>query len=148
MQTITSVQTMQPKEVKESKSDYIHYLFELTCSPGWIVAQVRLIFVPHFNDDTRPRTPYAYVQPFRPSPQSKGRADPNVNMFSVVQIFRSNNTRKGLVVPLDAIWRPVELIPKFGKECDPTWTCETAVEKAREFYINCFSDKPTYMEVY
>lgn len=103
MQTIMSVQTMQPKEVKESKSDYIHYLFELTCSPGWSVAQVRLIFVPHFNDNTRSWTPYAYVQPFRPSPQSKGHADPNVNMFSVVRIFQSNNTRKGLVVPLDAV---------------------------------------------
>ena len=104
-----------------------------------------MIFVPHFNDGTRLRTPYAYVQPFRPSPRSKGLADPNVNMFTVVRIFRGNNTRKGLIVPLDAIWRPVELIPKFGKECDPTWDCETAVEKAKEFYRNCYHDQITLL---
>ena len=115
---------------------------------GRIVAQLRMIFVPNFVDDTKPRTPYIYVQPFRLSSRSKGRADVNVNMFSVVRVYRNNNTRKGLIVPLDRIWRSIELIPKFGKECDPTWTCDTAVEQAKEFYVNCFSDKPTYMEVY
>lgn len=115
---------------------------------GRIIAQLRMIFVPNFVDDTKPRTPYVYVQPFKLSPRSKGLADVNVNMFSVVRVYRSNNTRKGLIVPLDRIWRSIELIPKFGKECDPTWTCDTAVEQAKEFYLNCFSDKPTYMEVY
>lgn len=107
-----------------------------------------MIFVPNFPDNTIPRTPYVYVQPFKLSPRSKGSADANVNMFSVTRVLRGNGTRKGLIVPLDHIWRPVELIPKFGKECNQTWTCDTAVEQAKEFYLNCFSDKPTYMEVY
>ena len=82
------------------------------------------------------------------SPKSKGMTDADVNMFSFVRTFRSNNTRRGLVVSLSQVWRPVELIPKFKGECDKTWTCDSAVEPAREFYLNCFSDKSTYMEVY
>ena len=80
--------------------------------------------------------------------EAEGEADADVNMFSFIRTFRSNNTRRGLVVPLNRVWRPVEVIPKFKGECDRAWTCDSAVESAREFYLNCFSDKPTYMEVY
>ena len=118
------------------------------CFAGRTVAQLRMIFVPNFTDDSTPRTPFVYVQPLKHPPKSKGMADADVNMFSFVRTFRSNNTRTGLIVPLNQVWRPVELIPKFKGECDKTWTCDSAVESAREFYLNCFSDKPTYMEVY
>ena len=118
------------------------------CSAGRTVAQLRMVFVPNFTDDNIPRTPFVYVQPLMYSPKSKGEADADVNMFSFVRTFRSNNTRTGVVVPLNQVWRPVELILKFKGECDKSWTCDSAVELAREFYLNCFSDKPTYMEVY
>ena len=124
------------------------FAFKLMCSTGHTVAQLRMIFVPNFADDNTPRTPFVYVQPLTYSPKSKGEADADVNMFSFVRTFRSNNMRRGLIVPLNQVWRPVELIPKFKGECDKTWTCDSAVESAREFYLNCFSDKPTYMEVY
>ena len=118
------------------------------CSAGRTVAQLRMIFVPNFADDNTPRTPFVYVQPLTYSPKSKGEADADVNMFSFIRTFRSNGTRTGLVVPLNRVWRPVELIPKFYKTCDKTWTCDSAVELATEFYLNCFSDKATYIEVY
>ena len=120
----------------------------LMCFAGCIVAQLRMIFVPNFTDDSTLRTPFVYVQPLKYPPKSKGMADADVNMFSFIRTFRSNNTRTGVVVPLNQVWCPVELIPKFKGECDKTWTCDSAVESAREFYLNCFSDKPTYMEVY
>ena len=109
-----------------------------------------MVFVPNFTNDSTPRTPFVYVEPLKHSPKSKGVADPDVNMFSFVRTsnLRGDRTRRGLIVPLNRVWRPVELIPKFNKECDRTWTCDNAVELATEFYLNCFSDKPTYMEVY
>ena len=112
------------------------------------MAQLRMIFVPNFTNDSTPRMPFVYVQPLKYSPGSKGMVDADVNMFSFIRTFRSNGTRTGLVVPLNRVWRPVELIPKFYKMCDKTWTCDSAVELATEFYLNCFSDKATYIEVY
>ena len=108
-----------------------------------------MVFVPNFTNDSTPRTPYVYVEPLKHSPKSKGMADPDVNMFRFVRTYpRGGNTRRGLIAPLSRVWRPVELIPKFNKECDKAWTCDSAVELATEFFLNCFSDKPTYMEVY
>ena len=92
--------------------------------------------------------PFVYVQPFKFSQRSKGMTDPDINMYSLARTYRSNNTRKGRVFPLDHIWRPVELIPNFGKECSKDWTCDTAAELAKEFFLNCFADKATYIEVY
>ena len=124
------------------------FTYRLTCPAGCTVAQLRMIFVPNFADDSTPRIPFVYVQPLKYSPRSKGMVDADVNMFSFIRTFRSNGTRMGLVVPLNRVWRPVELIPKFYKTCDKTWTCDSAVELATEFYLNCFSDKATYIEVY
>lgn len=125
-----------------------HYLVIELNLTGCTVAQLRMIFVPNFDDHCTPRTPFVYVQPFTFSHKSKGVADADVNMYSLVRTYRSNNSRKGLIFPLNRVWRPVELIPKFGKVCDRIWTCDTAVELAKEFYLNCFADKPTYIEVY
>lgn len=117
-------------------------------APGCVVAQLKMIFVPNYLDGQMPRKPFAYVQPLKFPQRSRGMTDDGINMYSLVRSYRSNNSRKGLIVPLDRIWRPVELIPKFGRKCDQNWTCDTAVEVAKEFYLNCFSDKSTYIEVY
>ena len=111
---------------------------------GCRVVQVRVIFAPGQNCNNH----YAYVQPFRIIPIAKSMIDPDTKMYKLVRDLRSDHTRKGLIVPLTSIWRPVELIPKFGKRCNKDWTCDTAVEHAKEFYLNCFADKPTYIEVY
>ena len=92
------------------------------------------------------RTPLVYVQPFKVLQKSAKDAD--INMFSVSRAYRGNNSRKSSIVPLNHVWRPIELIPKFGEECDRKWTFDSAVELARYFYVNCFSDKQTYIEVY
>lgn len=116
------------------------------CCLGCLIAQLRIIFVPDNNCSGVPF--YAYVQPFRIAPNAKGRADPNIKMYRLVRDLRNDRTRKGLIIPLTDIWRPVELIPKFGDKCSKDWTCDTAVEQSKELYLNCFMDKPTYIEVY
>ena len=107
---------------------------------------MRVIFVP---DDNRSGVPfYAYVQPFRIAPNANGEVDPDIQLYRLVRVLRGDRTRKGLIVPLTDIWRPVELIPRFGEEVSEDWTCDTAVELSNELYLNCFADMPTYLEVY
>ena len=108
---------------------------------------MRIIFAPPGNCSTT--FPFfAYVQPFKVTPNAKDSTGSSIKMYKLVRDLRGDRTRKGLVVPLTSIWRSVELIPKFGKSCNRDWTCDTAVESSREFYLNCFADKPTYIEVY
>lgn len=107
-----------------------------------------MIFVPNFFDHHTPWSPFIYVQPLNFSPKSKGMPDRDTNMYSFVRTFRSDNTRKGLIFPLTRLWRPVELIPNFGEECDKSWTCDTAVELTKELILNPYFDDATFIEVY
>ena len=116
------------------------------CNLGCLIAQLRIIFAPDNNHSGVPF--YAYVQPFRIAPNAQGKVDPDIRLYRLVRELRSDRTRKGLVIPLTDIWRPVELVPRFGNQCDKDWTCDTAVELSKEFYLNCFADKATYIEVY
>lgn len=99
----------------------------------------------------------AYVQPFKPAPGTTSHQqdglkahvpDDGVEMFRVVRSLHSNGKRKGLIIKLTDIWRPVELIPRFGKKCPLHWTSSDAVELAEQFYVNCFSDKESYQSIY
>ena len=107
---------------------------------------MRIIFAPPNNCSDSPF--FAYVQPFKIIPNAKDSADSDIKMYKLVRDLRGDRTRKGLIIPLTSIWRSVELIPKFGKSCNRDWTCDTALESSKEFYLNCFADKPTYIEVY
>lgn len=139
--------------------------------------QLRLIFKPVFGDRTS-GPPLAYVQYFSPVPGSvhtqvdsqevedlEGNSQPvavslassgqrahlatgSHQMYEVVRSLRGDQTRKGEIIELTEIWRPVQLIPKFGLMCPPEWTCDTAVEEAKSFFVNCFLDKETYQSVY
>ena len=113
---------------------------------GCIIAQLRVIFVPDIGSSAKQF--YAYVQPFRIASNAKGKVDPDTQLYRLVRDLRGDQTRKGLVIPLTEIWRPVELIPRFDKKCNTNWNCNTAVECSKQFYLNCFADKPTYIEVY
>ena len=113
---------------------------------GCTVAQLRIIFSPTDNYSGIPF--FAYVQPFKIAPSAKGAPDPDTQLYRLVRVLRNDRTRKGLIIPLTDIWRPVELIPRFGRKCNTGWTCDTAVELSKEYYLNCFADKPTYIEVY
>ena len=113
-----------------------------------MVAQLRMIFVPNYVNARVPRSPLVYIQPFKFASGTRGSSDAGINMYRLIRDLRNGNTRGGLIVPLNQVWRPVELIPRFGRRCNRDWTCDSAVELAKDFYLNCFSDKSTYIEVY
>ena len=115
-----------------------------------MVAQLRVIFSPNFTDSDCASSArlFIYVQPLRIAYNAKGNPDSNSLLYRLTRDVRSNGTRKCLIFPLENIWRPVEMIPKFGKVCNTDWTCDTAVEEARELYLNCFADAASYIEVY
>ena len=116
------------------------------------MAQLRLIF----RVETRNTPILVYVQPCKPAPgklsvQEDGAkrhvTDDDIEMFRVRRHLKGGR-RVGVVTPLTSIWRAVELIPVFGKECDKTWTSSSAVELCQEFYVNSFSEKEVYQSVY
>ena len=73
--------------------------------------------------------------------------DDNIEMFRVRRLL-DGGTRASRLIRLVDIWRPVELVPRFGKTCPLHWTAENSVELAKEFYVNCFTDKETYQTVF
>ena len=114
-----------------------------------MVAQLRIIFSPNFTDNCASSTKlFVYVQPLKIAYNAKSSPDSNSLLYRLTCEVRSNGTRKGLVFPLEDVWRPVEMIPKFGSVCNTDWTCDTAIEEARELYLNCFADIASYIEVY
>lgn len=114
------------------------------------MAQVRLIFRQDISTVTSSDV-LVYIQDFEPAPgtirNKVQHPERDINMFRVIRCIR-NGKRKGLVIKLTDIWRPVELIPVFGNECPAAWTTENAVELAQEFYVNSFSEKEAYQSVY
>lgn len=121
------------------------------------VAQIRLIFKPAYTNDRRPSDYLAYMQPFNPAPASirpqldGSRAHvpvDDIEMYKIVRSTRTDGSRRGLIVRLTDMWRPVEVVPNFGKECPKEWTASTSVELAKEFYVNSFSDKETFQNIY
>lgn len=113
-----------------------------------MVAQLRVVFVPNYTKKNRQARPFAYVQPLRIAYNAKGKPDPAILMYRLMREYRSDGTRKGVVFPLEALWRRVEMVPKIGKECNPKWTCDTAVEEARELYLNCTENLASFIELY
>ncbi len=59
-----------------------------------------------------------------------------------------DGSRHGLIVPLNAIWRPIDLVPVFGEKFVRAWRSVDAVEIAGEFFVNSFFDKNTFRHVY
>lgn len=120
------------------------------------MAQVRLIFRPIYEDDRKSEC-LAYIQPFNPAPGtivSQGNGSrahapvDNLEMYKVVRSLRADGSRRGLIIRLTDIWRPVEVVPCFGKACPADWTAYNSVELAKEFFVNSFSDKETFQNVY
>lgn len=126
-------------------------------TPGHTVAQIRFIFRPVDQKDLYRGPTLAYVEYFKHAPRSLSDQesgekhqvpDDNVEMYRIVRKLSREGERIGGVIRLVDIWRPVQLIPVFGKKCPENWDCNTAVELASEFYVNSFWDKETYQAVY
>ncbi len=75
--------------------------------------------------------------------------DDNIEMFRFVRDLDPEDlSRRGTIIRLLDIWRPIDVIPKFGEACPEEWTQDNSVELASEFYVNSFGDKETYQAVY
>lgn len=100
----------------------------------------------------------AYVQYFKPAPgttrdQAGGAqtevhvVDDDIDMFRVVRKMRGAE-RYGEIIPLNKIWRAVQLIPSFGEACPENWTCDNSVELSESFFVNSFAEKEDYQCIY
>ncbi|TDL14397.1 hypothetical protein BD410DRAFT_809768 [Rickenella mellea] len=106
---------------------------------GHAVVQIRIILRPigTAQKDTYP--PLVYVQYLKPAPGTTQQAragnsqtevhvvDDDIEMFRVVRKMRGAE-RYGETIPLNDIWRAVQLIPAFGDACPEEWTCDNSVE--------------------
>lgn len=125
---------------------------------GHYVAQLRLIFRPYIRRGDGARNLLAYVEPLKPargtiSLQDDGQfdhvPDDNIEMFRLIRDIKpADGSRRGRIIRLVDIWRPIDVIPSFGEECPEEWNRDNAVELATEFYVNSFADKETYQSVY
>ncbi len=97
-----------------------------------------------------------YVEIFKPAPRTTSRESGNVvrhkpdddaQMFRFCRDLNADKSRKARLIRLTDIWRPIELVPVFGKRCPSNWSSSNAVELAEEFYANSFTDKETYQYV-
>ncbi len=122
---------------------------------GHFVAQVRLIFRPRIIME--PANIFLYIECLKPAPQSQARQkdgsrafvpDDDIEMFHLVRAQNADGTHHGFIIQVQRIWHLVELIPSFGKKCPSDWNCDTSMELAKSFYLNCFSDKETYQSVF
>ncbi len=86
----------------------------------------------------------------RPLPNGKTKqiVNKDVKMYRVQRSMEADGVRKGIVINVTDIWRPIDLIPVFGNECPTHWTSSTSIDLAKEFLVNRFFDKQTYLNVW
>lgn len=120
------------------------------------MAQVRLVFNPVISKGVRdfPHEGdyFAYVEPLEPPLESivdgKHVTDPGVGLYCVRRMHNEDKTRVGHIIKLKDIWRPVDLVPRFGKSCQRKWTASTSCEVAMEFFVNHYFDKESFEALY
>ncbi len=127
-------------------------------SISYCVAQLRMVFKPRvYHGHSNLKDVLVYLQPFKAAPgtvkyrSNKPRAQitkDDIEMFRVVRQLERDGSRRGMIAKLTDIWRYVEMVPKFGKRCDPEWHSDNACELAKEFYLNSFADRDIYQSVY
>ncbi|TCD67036.1 hypothetical protein EIP91_000598 [Steccherinum ochraceum] len=88
----------------------------------------------------------AYVEWFS-KPKSHHR-DKVHGMFPVSRTYRSNGDRMAAIVELSSVVRPCQLSPKFDTSVNRAWTSENVLERAKNFFINHYSDQHMYQTVF
>lgn len=101
---------------------------------------------------------FAYVEPMKPAPgrisppMPNGKVrqlkDTDVKMYRVQRSLDPDGTRKGLIINVTDIWRPVDLVPVFGDRCPEDWTSSTSIDLAKDFLVNRFFDKQSFIDIY
>ncbi|KAI0039026.1 hypothetical protein FA95DRAFT_1504736 [Auriscalpium vulgare] len=121
---------------------------------GFRAVQVRIVFSlsqtavdTTFKSDDPARTPpehLAYVEWFS---RFRPVADANHSMYRVSRAIERGE-RVVSIVPVSRLKRSVHMIPVFGAEVPRDWKSSTVLDRAAQFYLNCFTDRTTYITLY
>lgn len=116
------------------------------------MAQIRLIFQPVNPDPCSKSDFFAYVELFQPT---RGQVEDGVHVKDsvvglprVVRQLSPDGLRRGLVVDLTDIWRPIDLVPNFEEVDDDEAANSTVMDSAKEFFVNYYYDKRTFEQMY
>lgn len=129
---------------------FLHCL--LLFSQGLRIARLRVIFkIPeHFHAKTfgsgaAPPEHLAYVEWFTKPRQP----DRNHGMYPVSYSTsgRSGDREFG-IIDASSIVRSCQLIPKFGKKVNRSWTSCTVLDDCSHFFVNNWKDDLTYQTIY
>ncbi|KAI0062603.1 hypothetical protein BV25DRAFT_1803728 [Artomyces pyxidatus] len=120
---------------------------------GYRVGQIRMVFglslraneAAFINPQSAP-THFAYVEWFS---RFAGAAEPNHDMYKVTRSMDWQGVeRMASIVPVQRLRRSVHLLPKFGPVAPREWTSANVLDQCKTFYVNCFTDRQTYITVY
>ncbi len=97
----------------------------------------------------------AYIEPLQPTPfcthgncaDATHIHDRTSGLYKARRVLDEDGSRRGIVINLTEIWRPVDVVPAFGGSCPVAWTTDNAVERAKEFYVNPFYDKNMFRDL-
>ncbi|KAI0038880.1 hypothetical protein FA95DRAFT_1504949 [Auriscalpium vulgare] len=93
----------------------------------------------------QPPKHFAYIEWF-----SKFRpvAEANHGMYRVSRAMEDGE-RMASIVPVSRLKRSVHMLPVFGMaEVPRDWKSSTVLDRAAQFYLNCFTDRTTYITLY
>ena len=114
---------------------------------GFFVGQIRCIFYPHWQLETRLPLYLAYVHRFDIVPQlhaprgQRSIPDPITGMYVLKRAKRSSGAPMGAIVPLYHCYMPVQLIPRFGAKADRRLDHPlSTMEFTQEFFLNHYFD--------
>jgi hypothetical protein len=114
------------------------------------IAQVQVFFqIPNvalsevFPLETTVLTHLAYVKWFS---LLSTTPDPQHRMQRVSRLTQRGCQCIG-VIPTDAIFRSIHLIPQFGHVVPQEWNSFTVLEQCKTFYVNPFNDIDTYLNL-
>ncbi|CDO74524.1 hypothetical protein BN946_scf184846.g5 [Trametes cinnabarina] len=116
---------------------------------GYRVAQVRALFaLPPSIQRLRPdatdlHSHLAYVELYT---RLYAAPDAHSKLYPVARVYE-RMARKGLVIPVNRIFRSCHLIPNIGREVSHAWTSDNVIEECDLMYLNSFSDHHMFLFV-
>lgn len=99
-------------------------------------------------------SPVVYVQYFAPVlAQGRGMdriavVEAALKMSKFRRHLRGDGSVKGDIIPIADIWQVTHLIPSFEGIADHELTSENCLLKAKQWYLNSFSEDQVYQTVY
>ena len=120
---------------------------------GYCVAQIHVVFqitpkasarlFPTHSPNAMPKH-FTYVKWFS---QFTCSPDNNHGMYKITHSLKDGECLAS-VIPVNDIVRSVVLFPKFGSVAPCKWSTSTVLEECTTFYVNPFTDRHSYLNLY